>query len=167
VWVLLGQIVENERRIAIRMAVCVLIALSLMHIPDWGHYAAGDRAPSNIFELQLPESLVSQPAEYLVAGSPNGFILAFLSPGSHFYRIDFSVRVYGRIRAALDRYPNRRVKLITMPSVPGVFEAAAELGYERDGNCTSFRAHVETYIACDMRKRSGAAGSGGEDGIRR
>jgi hypothetical protein len=160
IWLLLSQIVENERRIAIRLALCLLIAVPLMRIPDWGHHVAGDRKSSNIFGLQVPDDLVRQPAEYLVAGSPNGFILAFLNPESHFYRLDFSPRVYGRIHEGIDRFPDRRVKLITMTSAPGAFEAALELGYERAGDCISFRSNVDTYVACDMRKRFGSTGVG-------
>ena len=153
VWALLGFVAETERQLAIGMATCVLLVLSLIRVPDWGHYQADARAASNIFGLELPEELARQPAEYLVAGAPDGFILAFLHPASHFYRIDFSPRVYGRIHERLARFRGRPVRLITLASASWALDDARRLGYEPAGECTRFRSHVDTYIACDMRSR--------------
>jgi hypothetical protein len=154
VWVLLERLLEIEARVVAALGICLLLSISLIRIPNWGHRNPDTDATSNIFGLQLPEELRRGPAEYLIAGFPNAFILPFLHPESHFYRIDFSPRLRERIRDRLGRFRDRPVKLIAMKSSQQeAMEAARELGYQPADQCVTFRSRLDSYITCDMRTR--------------
>ena len=115
VWILLEYMFGLETRVVSALGICILISIALIRIPDWGHHKPDDGNPtSNIFGSHLPEGLAKSPAEFLIAGFPNGFILPFLHSGSHFYRIDFSPKLSGRIGERLNEFHNRPVKLLAM-----------------------------------------------------
>ena len=150
-WVLLAYLSVNQRTITIVLVCFLAASWKLVHVPDWGHTIPRSDRP-NVFGLQLPSKLTSQPAEYLIAGAPNGFILAFLDPSSHFYRIDFSPKVYGRIEQQLARYPGHPIRLLTMAKEPFPLDDLRNLHLEPTGRCIHFHSDVGAYVSCDLQR---------------
>jgi hypothetical protein len=149
-WILLAYCGFRERVMIALLAAFVTVSLVSLRVPDWGHVVPR-RSADNVFGLQLPPELVSQPAEYLVAGAPNGFVLAFLNPASHYYRIDFSKKVYDRIRQRVARYPRHPVRLLAMANTAMPLKDVRLLGFEPTAACTRFRSNVGEYVSCELR----------------
>src|SRR5262249_57171502 len=73
IWILLDCLFGIERRVAAGLALCFVVAMTMLRTPDWGHIEP-EQARTNPFGLDLPEQLARTPAEYLVVGVPIGYV---------------------------------------------------------------------------------------------
>jgi hypothetical protein len=153
-WILLAAFIDRDRWLAACLGICVVVSLVLIRVPDWGH---GRPAPGsqNAFGLDLPPELASGPAEYLVVGVPNAYILAFLDPRSHFYRIDFSRKLLPRIIEGLARNKDRPVRVIAQAKATVPLPTLRNLGFEAPTSCIDFTAGAGAYFTCELRHRAG------------
>src|SRR5262249_24391973 len=107
--------------------------------------------------LQLPDELITQPADYLVYGEPLSYIFPFLHPDSRFFRVDFSPRIDDLISQALAHNLSHPVRVLTRVAGGGQGMAAgAHFGYLTDAAtrlCWHFQVAFDSYVACEVRHK--------------
>ncbi|MEJ8811728.1 hypothetical protein WKW77_11675 [Variovorax ureilyticus] len=148
-----SQLTSNRVRVAQILAGCVILAVALVRVPDWGHLRNPMDLP-NSFDLRLPEKISSTPANYLVYGVPNSFILPFLHKDSNFYKIDFSGKTEGMIRDRIRRESQYPLRILTNQSVASsIPERLSRFGYvpsQTNLDCSSFESGSDRFVVCEV-----------------
>ncbi|MBF0552054.1 MAG: hypothetical protein HQK60_16155 [Deltaproteobacteria bacterium] len=163
IWILAIKIYPNKKVISVVLALCIVVALVKIKVPNWGHYLAKNK-PINHFGMQIPPELINQPANYLMYGFPNAFIIPYLHPDSRFYRLETdtiaSPSSFAKlIHNALAKRPNYPLRLLTFKlELEAARSTAAKLGYPlpeaKVGSCLHFFAtgghNSGQYVSCEI-----------------
>lgn len=153
-WVLLNELLRKPARVAAGLIALATLAWSAMTIPNWGHLPSQRGATGNPFGTALPPPLADQPATYLVAGTPLGFLLPAFAPGSRFYRIDIAPGMDNAVKRALAQPQPGPLRVLAMAEMRGdLAKLVAPFGYEIAEPCATPTAHVGKFVACDLRPR--------------
>jgi hypothetical protein len=114
------------RRVMLGMA--LVVTCVCLRVPDWVHVTPPRNG--NVFGLRVPGLLADEPADYLVAGAPMSFALAFLQPTSRFVRIDFLPELDPVVASAIAGFGVRPVRLLTTDDAfPDALQRASRWGY--------------------------------------
>lgn len=158
-WIMLSQLNLTKRQVGKIMMGLALVSAALIKVPDWGH-AQNSEISSNAFGLRIPKNLVDSPANYLIYGVPNSYILPFFHEDSNFYKIDFSQKTEALIRQRLQgehQYPTR--VLTNEAGVPFILGQLERLGYapnELGLECWPIESSVDRYLVCEILRRANA-----------
>jgi hypothetical protein len=146
---------SSERVILGLLLVCVVISSATLSVPDWGHNKLVRNSP-NYFDLLIPYELIDQPADYLISGSPNSYILPFLNQKSRFFRIDFSSKVDTLIKQELTQDQLRPVRLLSFESEAGKNIARwSQFGFIPPWYCWRLSSRIDRYLVCEGRAAQG------------
>jgi hypothetical protein len=110
------------------------------------------RQGDNVFGLRVPHVLASEPADYLVAGAPVSFALAFLQPDSRFVRIDFIPEFGPVVASAVAGFGARPVRLLAAAdALPQALQRASHWGYATGGEpCGEMRSTLIRLRVCSL-----------------
>ena len=154
-WVLLKQLGLSRKSMLWGLSAALVVSIGCMYpLPDWGHIPpSGHAGTPNPFALELPQALADVPADYLVAGLPNTFVLAKLHPQSRFFRIDYIETLDPLIRRALVARGHRRVLLFTTDdSLDSGVVNARRFGFvPKSQECGRIESAVGTYRWCELQ----------------
>jgi hypothetical protein len=135
------------------LGAALVVTLACVRVPDWVHVAP--RQGGNVFGLRVPRALASEAADYLVAGAPVSFALAFLQPDSRFVRIDFIPELDPLVASAIAGFRARPVRLLaTEEALPQALQRASRWGYATGREpCREMPAALLRLRVCELVAR--------------
>lgn len=159
IWLAMARLGLRRERITLLLALCVLVSVALIKVPDWGH--TGKRtAQANAFDLQLPAELATTPANYLVQENAISYILPFLHPDSRFYGVEtfhglFARQAEARVRAAMADANGLPLRILLRQEVAAkrLWEVLAPYGLAAAStglSCRHFRSEIDIYTMCEL-----------------
>jgi hypothetical protein len=154
IWLLARRLLRTATAVTGLLALGIILSFATLSVPDWGHRRSpGQRG--NHFGLELPSELVSQPADYLVAGMPLTYVFPFMHADSRFFRVDFRPSMDALIRDALAQSRVRPVRVLSHEATSAADNGYwARLGFVQGAtpwSCWRFRSDVDRYVVCEVR----------------
>ena len=155
IWVLLSQLILNNRTVVWLLAGSVFLSGVAIKIPNWGHMQARV-AQINPFGVHFTAEQVSTPARYLVVGHAITYLLPFLHKDSRFFGLGtLSRQADALIAVALAKPDARPLRILLRQAVAGesLWELLEPFGFEPSNThlkCFHFRTDIDVYVICEI-----------------
>ena len=155
IWVLLSQLILNNRTVVWLLAGSVFLSGVAIKIPNWGHMQARV-TQINPFGVHFTAEQVSTPARYLVVGHAITYLLPFLHKDSQFFGLGtLSRQADALIAVALAKPDARPLRILLRQAVAGesLWELLEPFGFEPSNThlkCFHFRTDIDVYVICEI-----------------
>jgi hypothetical protein len=156
IWILVAQIVRGQLHIVATMTIFLIVSLTTVMSPDWGHWH-GERDRHSFVKIEVPNEIASTPADYLVYGEPLTYVLPSLNADSRFFGIRFRPQIDPRldkmVAAALAADRTRPIRLLTFDD--NLAEASAQvasMGLTTEPVCWPVRTDIDRLIVCKVNR---------------
>jgi hypothetical protein len=158
IWVLLSQLLPNNRALVWLLAGSVFLSGVAIKIPNWGHMQARV-AQINPFGVQFTAEQVSTPARYLVVGHGITYLLPFLHKDSQFFGLGtLSRQADTLIAVALAKPDARPLRILLRQAIAGesLWELLEPFGFDPSNThlkCFHFQTDIDTYVICELEAK--------------
>ena len=158
IWVLLSQLLPNNRALVWLLAGSVFLSGVAIKIPNWGHMQARV-AQINPFGVQFTTEQVSTPARYLVVGHGITYLLPFLHKDSQFFGLGtLSRQADTLIAVALVKPDARPLRILLRQAIAGesLWELLEPFGFDPSNThlkCFHFQTDIDTYVICELEAK--------------